>query len=298
MICRFNLPTTAPPLHFPIMLVDAADGRFNPVTPVLGYRVSGAGCEGECTVPVCGDGVREGSEQCDDGNTSDDDACTASCRRAYCGDGHVHAGVEDCDDRNQDNGDGCTNACNFGLCGNGYINGNEQCDDGNGSEADWCTNDCTVSICGDGKVNKYTETCDRNDPFGGADCAADCGASSLKGQWVVFSVRGAPPLGSLQFNADYRFGGGSFVGLGSSVLCESLLPEGMLVSFNNDADPRVLRTGIIGLAGFSAPRAVSACRFNRAPGAGEPSLVMTTVDAATPALSPVSPLPAVDYRLY
>ena len=36
--------------------------------------------------PVCGDGVIEGSEECDDGNTMAGDECSPSCRRSYaCG---------------------------------------------------------------------------------------------------------------------------------------------------------------------------------------------------------------------
>ena len=31
--------------------------------------------------PFCGDGVRQGEEQCDDGNTDDADGCTRVCER-------------------------------------------------------------------------------------------------------------------------------------------------------------------------------------------------------------------------
>lgn len=36
--------------------------------------------------PYCGNGIVEGSEQCDDGNTIYTDKCAARCRRARCGD--------------------------------------------------------------------------------------------------------------------------------------------------------------------------------------------------------------------
>lgn len=52
--------------------------------------------------PVCGDGVVDGFEQCDDGNMVETDDC-ASCLHAFCGDGIVHAGVEECDE----DGDNC-----------------------------------------------------------------------------------------------------------------------------------------------------------------------------------------------
>jgi hypothetical protein len=47
--------------------------------------------------PVCGDGVVDTGEACDDGNDLGDDAC-AGCAWATCGDGLVRRGVEDCDD--------------------------------------------------------------------------------------------------------------------------------------------------------------------------------------------------------
>ncbi len=46
---------------------------------------------------VCGDGVTEGDEECDDGNVVDEDACLSNCRVASCGDGVIHGGVEECD---------------------------------------------------------------------------------------------------------------------------------------------------------------------------------------------------------
>ncbi|MBI2583888.1 MAG: DUF4215 domain-containing protein, partial [Candidatus Aenigmarchaeota archaeon] len=59
----------------------------------------------------CGNGVREGSEQCDDGNANSNDACTNSCRNNVCGDGFVATGAEQCDDGNLQGGDGCSSTC-------------------------------------------------------------------------------------------------------------------------------------------------------------------------------------------
>jgi cysteine-rich repeat protein len=61
--------------------------------------------------PICGNGVVEEGETCDDGDRADDDACTNACAPARCGDGIVRAGVEDCDDGNDVNDDGCTRRC-------------------------------------------------------------------------------------------------------------------------------------------------------------------------------------------
>ena len=75
------------------------------------------GCEDEQTrLPVCGDGVLEQWENCDDGNTDDQDECTAQCQVARCGDGIARIdlqpgdhGFEACDDGNEINEDGCLN---------------------------------------------------------------------------------------------------------------------------------------------------------------------------------------------
>ena len=41
---------------------------------------SGKTCDSHCHYIVCGDGVREDTEQCDDGNTTNLDGCDSSCK--------------------------------------------------------------------------------------------------------------------------------------------------------------------------------------------------------------------------
>lgn len=63
-----------------------------------------AACSGDCgsidasNCGYCGDGVTQafGSEECDDANNDNSDACVA-CKQARCGDGEVQSGVEACD---------------------------------------------------------------------------------------------------------------------------------------------------------------------------------------------------------
>jgi fibro-slime domain-containing protein len=69
---------------------------------------------------VCGDGVTEGTEECDDGNLAVGDGCAPDCTQepscsdgtcvAVCGDGVVWA-PEECDDGNTMSGDGCSALC-------------------------------------------------------------------------------------------------------------------------------------------------------------------------------------------
>lgn len=62
--------------------------------------------------PVCGNGIQEAGEECDDANTMNGDGCSSNClvEAAVCGNGVVEAG-EQCDDFNPLGGDGCDAAC-------------------------------------------------------------------------------------------------------------------------------------------------------------------------------------------
>lgn len=60
---------------------------------------------------VCGNFVVQGTEECDDGNANNNDACLNTCVAAACGDGFVQTGVEGCDDGNTTSGDGCSSSC-------------------------------------------------------------------------------------------------------------------------------------------------------------------------------------------
>lgn len=58
-------------------------------------------CRTDCRLPYCGDGVTDRDEECDDGTHNSDQipgACRTDCRRAYCGDGVVDPSLsEECD---------------------------------------------------------------------------------------------------------------------------------------------------------------------------------------------------------
>jgi cysteine-rich repeat protein len=136
-------------------------------------------CRNNCQLPRCGDGVASASEACDSGgNTS---TCDFNCSNPACGDGLVNGaftpslapGPERCDDGNTSPGDGCSASCQVEDCGNGvteFANG-EQCDDGNGNDLDACRNNCQSPRCGDG-VASASEACDTGTNT--ATCDHDC----------------------------------------------------------------------------------------------------------------------------
>lgn len=69
-------------------------------------------CDHDCDAPACGNGVVEGLELCDDGNTTNGDGCSSTCtiELPVCGNGVIEVG-ETCDDGNTTNGDGCSSVC-------------------------------------------------------------------------------------------------------------------------------------------------------------------------------------------
>ena len=132
-------------------------------------------CTSECVQAVCGDGlVREGVEACDLGvANSNTAACKANCALQLCGDGFIGPG-EACDDGNAIEDDACTNSCAQPSCGDGVVQMGEACDDGNAKDDDACLNSCVVAGCGDGVVQGGVEECDDGNPSNTDACLTTC----------------------------------------------------------------------------------------------------------------------------
>lgn len=178
------------------------------------------GCTSLCTAAgsepdqaVCGDGTLDQDEEtlagedCDDGNTVDNDGCSSSCKYegtdasaegvSGCGDLVIDE-FEDCDDGNVVDGDGCSSTClaegsrSVGaMCGNNDIAYNtttfagEECDDGNAMSGDGCSRECLRegsstraeigdAECGDGETTEPYETCDDGNTTNGDGCSSMC----------------------------------------------------------------------------------------------------------------------------
>ena len=131
--------------------------------------------EVSCTPVVCGDGVINGAEECDDSNAAAGDGCSdtctfepdfvcegapSTCRAVTCGDGFID-GAEECDDSNAMNGDGCSelcvveddalcegepSTCRVFACGDGFVDGAEECDDGDVVTGDGCSDACAIEM--------------------------------------------------------------------------------------------------------------------------------------------------------
>jgi cysteine-rich repeat protein len=141
---------------------------------------------GACRATVCGDGIAEGAEACDDAENNGATApCLLSCVRNVCGDGFVEQGREDCDDGDPDGGD-CPADCQQAVCGDGLIEGDEGCDLGEDNDDDGaCTTACQPPGCGDGRVQPDVEECDDGDDNADdAACRPGCVAAAC-GDGVV-----------------------------------------------------------------------------------------------------------------
>jgi cysteine-rich repeat protein len=132
--------------------------------------LDGDGCDSNCTYTGCGNRIVTLGEQCDDGNVIDGDGCDSNCKDTGCGNGIVTLG-EQCDDGNVIDGDGCDSNCTETACGNGIVTSGEECDDGNRDDSDGCTVACT--ICGNGIVTA-PEECDDANASNDDACRNDC----------------------------------------------------------------------------------------------------------------------------
>ncbi|MFT3697631.1 MAG: DUF4215 domain-containing protein [Kofleriaceae bacterium] len=119
-----------------------------------------------------------GSDSTNHDNGDDDGGSNGSGSNmtSTCGDGVVDVATEQCDDGNTTNGDGCSSTCKIEVvnkCGNGALDSGEVCDDGNTASNDGCSATCMVeagymctgtpSVCTMMPVQSGTGTC--ADPF-------------------------------------------------------------------------------------------------------------------------------------
>ncbi len=122
-------------------------------------------CAGRVPVPVvsCGDGRREGMEQCDDGNTRDEDGCNHDC--------HLEQGYV------------CNTAspsvCHVNLCGNGRADAGEECDSLNNPCCDsTCHFKPTGATCEDGNSLTTGEQCNAQHQCGGGNAGTGSAPNS------------------------------------------------------------------------------------------------------------------------
>lgn len=162
---------------------------------------------------ACGNGAKEGAEQCDDGNAKPGDGCSSSCVVESCGDEIVTPSLgEECDGwsdiNTQESGTHKVSCdqCKWAYCGDSRVNVfmNEQCDDGNRRNGDGCSSLCQIdsivaaTVCNDGrdndndgKIDLLDAGCenaqDGNEANGGTDIGIKVFETILSGNSIIFS---------------------------------------------------------------------------------------------------------------
>ncbi len=178
--------------------LNSAPPPFNPGDPPIledcddGNLDSGDGCDANCTITACGNGITVSNynppgsnelitEACDDGNDTNGDGCDNNCQFSACGNGALatvqdplYGPNEECDDGNAVDNDECDSNCTIPACGNNILNTGEECDDGNLENGDGCDSNCTVTSCGNGVVSAGEECDDGPDNNEVGPCLLDC----------------------------------------------------------------------------------------------------------------------------
>jgi len=147
------------------------------------------------SAPLCGNGVLEAPEECDDSNKRDGDGCNSSCilEIGICGDGKVEKLLgEQCESATFDHSllYDCVN-CRFvsRSCGDGKLDPGEECDRGpmnSTSPNAACRPDCSLSRCGDG-IKDTGELCDDGNRRTRDGCDAQCHTEVASDRWAVSS---------------------------------------------------------------------------------------------------------------
>jgi fibro-slime domain-containing protein len=191
------------------IVVFQAERAWNGSTYKL--TLSGFNDQASACGPICGDGVVEPGEQCDNGtakNLGGYNQCGPDCRLGpYCGDGKVDPDREACDNGVNDTEYGASTGCAPGCtlparCGDGIVqvNWGEECDDGASNLASTdpaaayggkCMANCQLgAYCGDGVVNGPENCDDGVDDGTYGTCNPDCTPAPRCGDGVVQSDYG------------------------------------------------------------------------------------------------------------
>ena len=169
---------------------------------------------------ICGNGILDQGEECDDSNARDDDGCSSTCllEIGICGDGVVQSLLgEQCENATHDPAlpYQCRKCRFFSLsCGDNRLDPGEECDHGalnsTSPDAD-CRPDCSHSRCGDGILDS-TEMCDDGNRLNGDSCDRYCliestvvAAEEETSEPVAVSDRGVSPFGNQPMQFD-QFG--------------------------------------------------------------------------------------------
>jgi cysteine-rich repeat protein len=170
-------------------------------------NVCSGSCEGGACFAVCGNGIVEDGESCDEGAANSDttpDSCRTNCTLPFCGDGVLDTS-EQCDDGNNIDGDGCQANCTLlTACSDGTpVGGTRPCGSSDigacalGTQT--CSSNGTFGACV-GEVGPAPETCngidDNCDGQTDENTEAECSPYACGGASGCFTTCGTAGAGS------------------------------------------------------------------------------------------------------
>ena len=130
---------------------------------------------------LCGNGLLEPTEACDDGNVISLDGCSSACQ--------FEAGF-DC------TAGAPTNCTDISVCGDGVFEGTESCDDSNESSGDGCAGDCRSVETGYVCTSTSPSVCFPSTPrsTGSVNVTVPKFSTSVLVSWTVPDEPGASPI--------------------------------------------------------------------------------------------------------
>lgn len=215
---NFRLPAVIIMLILGLLFAHSATAGYWEYTCKDGHKTTSSdgcknhkGVQSRTLIPMCGDGVLDLGEACDNGANNSDvkpNGCRTDCRRAYCGDGVIDTG-EQCDDGSTNSNSSpniCRKNCTLPFCGDGVVDDgshrdtgkvfNEACDDGNQDDSDGCTAKCEQCVqldqMGNIELTTNTDLCPAEYQM---DDYGDYGAIIIKASGVTLDCHGATLIG-------------------------------------------------------------------------------------------------------
>ena len=147
----------------------------------------------------CGNNQPDGDEECDDGDDLDNNACTNSCMKAFCGDGILRAdddSTEECDDGVGNNSDTEPNACRTSClkahCGDAVMDSGEVCEPG---LDDHCCETDTCALTRDGGSDPQGVCLEKSQQEGKdylCDGAGECRTPTVEEEEPMVRMDGLP----------------------------------------------------------------------------------------------------------
>ena len=215
---NFRLPVVITMLILGLFFAHPSTAGYWKYTCKDGYQTTSSdgcknhkGVKNKTLIPICGDGVLDLGEACDNGANNSDvkpNGCRTDCRRFYCGDGVIDTG-EQCDDGSTNSNSSpntCRENCTLPFCGDGVVDDgthrdtgkvfNEACDDGNQDDSDGCTAKCEQCLqldqTGNIEITTDTHLCPAEYQM---DDYGDYGAIIIKASGVTLDCHDATLIG-------------------------------------------------------------------------------------------------------